>query len=137
MCSVDGPIYVDNLFYILAAPEGPPENLTSVRSIHHVKFEWMPPSCPNGIIHRYLLAITTVNKVANIVLLANETTKTVDGFEPYEVYSVEVVASTIVNGNFSDGPPAVLVELTLPDSELSSQQYKHALHFNFMTTCRS
>ena len=53
-------------------------------------------------------------------LCANETTMTVGGFDPFELYSVEVSASTIVNGNFLDGPPAKLEERTLPDSELSS-----------------
>ena len=120
-------IYVDNLLYIFTAPEGPPKNLMSDRRIHSVTFEWMPPSCPNGIIRRYLFSITMENGTLNHVLYANQTTMTVDGFDPYELYSVKVSASTNVDGNFSDGPPAVRVEHTLPDSELSSQPCKHAL----------
>ena len=110
-------LYATIYCVFFAAPESPPENLKSDRSIHHVTFEWTPPHCPNGIIHRYIFSFPLNNKTANLVLPANETTIRVDGFEPYEVYSVEVIASTIVNGNFLDGPPAVLTERTLPDSE--------------------
>ena len=104
----------------------------SDRRIHSVTFEWMPPSCPNGIIRRYLFSITIENGALHYELYANQTTMTVDGFDPYELYSVNVSASTNVNGNFLDGPPAVLVEHTLPDSELSSQPCKLArilMHF--------
>ena len=90
----------------------------SFRNIHEVKFEWMPPSCPNGIICHYNFSISTASNISNFILSANETTKTVDGFEAYQLYTVEVIASTIVKGNLSDGPPAVLMEFTLPDSEL-------------------
>ena len=110
--------YGCNLLCIFTAPEGPPENLTSDRRIDSVTFEWIPPSCPNGIIQRYLFSITMPDRAYNRELCANQTTMTVDGFDPYEPYTVEVNASTRVNGNFLDGPPAVLMERTLPDSEL-------------------
>ena len=123
--------YVCNLLYIFIAPEGPPENLRSDRRIDSVTFEWMPPSCPNGIIQRYQFSITMENGTYSRELCANQTTMTVDGFNPYEPYTVEVSASTRVNGNLLDGSPAVLVERTLPDSELSSQQCKHAQTMHF------
>ena len=125
--------YVCNLLYnvYFTAPEGPPENLTSDRRIESVTFEWMPPSCPNGIIRRYLFSITMENGTYNRELCANQTTMTVDGFEPFELYSVEVSASTRVNGTFLDGPPAMLEEHTLPDSELFEPvvQVHMGLHF--------
>ena len=117
----DNVVHVGSVFPIICistAPEGPPENLTSTPTIHNVTFEWMPPSCPNGIIRRYLFSITLGNEVTNRMLCANQTTVTVDGLEPYEFYSVEVIASTFVDGNFSDSPPAVLTGFSLPDSEL-------------------
>ena len=113
---------------ISIAPEGPPEYLISARNIHNVTFVWMPPSCPNGIIQRYIFSITTANKITNFMLFANGTTITVDGFEPYQFYTAHVIASTIVNGNFSDSPPAVLMEFTLPDSTLSIQASNASTH---------
>ena len=110
--------YACNLLYTFTAPEGPPENLISDRRIDSVTFEWMPPSCPNGIIQRYLFFITMENRTYTRELCANQTTMTVDGFDPYEQYTVVVNASTRVFDNFLDSPPAVLMERTLPDSEL-------------------
>ena len=115
-------MYIQFLFYqlfcISIAPDSPPENLMSTRKTHNVTLEWLPPSCPNGIIYRYIFSITMASKIAVFILSADETTITVDGFDPYEFYSVTVIASTLVNGKFFDSPPAVLMEFTLPDSEL-------------------
>ena len=94
----------------------------------------MQPSRPNGIIRRYRFSITTENNTTNSSMLcANQTTMTVDGFEPFEMYAVEVIASTSVNGIFLDGPPAVLMEFTLPDSELFEPVIQINARFTFLS----
>ena len=94
----------------------------------------MQPSCPNGIILHYLFSITTENNITNSSMLsANQTTMTVDGFDPYEFYSIEVIALTFVNDNFLDSPPAVLMEFTLPDSELFEPILQVHTWFTFLS----
>ena len=104
-------------FYYVA-PDDPPQNFTSIRGINSILFGWLPPSVPNGIIHRYVFSIETADKTTIYMLDADQNMIPVDGFSPYQFYSTSVIASTFVNGKFSDSPPATLMEFTLPDSKL-------------------
>ena len=75
---------------------------------------------PNGIIRRYVLSIFTTGATSakELTPVSGKSTFTMYGFHPYQFYSVNVTASTSVNGVFADSSPANLNEFTLPDSEL-------------------
>ena len=107
-------------FYLSLAPDDPPQQLLSERSTNSVTFHWLPPTIPNGIIRRYVFSIFTAGVTATKELTAvnGKNMLTMDGFHPYQFYSVNVTASTSVNGVFADSSPANLNEFTLPDSEL-------------------
>ena len=103
---------------VSAAPDDPPQNLTSIRGITEVIFKWVAPSVPNGIICWYTFSIFTAGYTTTKGLSANQTIMRVDGFNSHQLYSVNVTASTCVNGFFADSPPAVLMEFTFDrDSE--------------------
>ena len=103
---------------VCIAPDGPPENLTSVCAVNSITFQWLPPSIPNGIIHRYTFSIFTAANTTTKELLADQRTITFRGLQPSQLYAVSVTASTFFNGIYADSPPATLIESTLPDSEL-------------------
>ena len=114
--------FLEANFYCLclivhAAPDDPPQQLTSSRSMTTVTFQWLPPKIPNGIIRRYLFTIFTAGKTTSEKVKANQHSMTIENFQPSQLYTVTVIASTLVSGIFADSPPAVLKESTLPDSE--------------------
>ena len=111
-------VYKYSFSFDYIAPDDPPQNLTSTNNINSISFGWLPPSVPNGIICRYVFSIATSDIITTYFLDADQNTITLDNFDPYQFYSVNVIASTFVNGNFADSPPATLMEFTLPGSKL-------------------
>ena len=91
--------------------------------MNSVTFHWLPPSTPNGVIRRYVFSIFTAGTtdIKELTAVEGKNTLTMDGFHPFQFYSVNVTASTSVNGVFADSPLAMLDEFTLPDSELLLQ----------------
>ena len=111
---------VSVFFYLSPAPDDPPQELRSDRTMNSVTFHWLPPNMPNGIIRRYVFSIFTAgaSSTKELTPVSGKNTLAMDGFHPYQFYSVNVTASTSVNGIFADSSPAKLNEFTLPDSEL-------------------
>ena len=98
-------------------PEDSPQQLTSNHSTTSIIFEWQPPTIPNGIIDRYIFSVSTASTVRTQVLSGDQRTTTIDGFNPYQFYSVSVTAANFVNRFLVNGPTTRIEGITLADSE--------------------
>ena len=79
------------------------------------EFAWAPPQMNhrNGIIRRYIVAITTADGLQELVTYSREPATLVENLHPFKNYSCSVSAETVAPGPFS---PAILVQ-TLEDGK--------------------
>jgi len=97
------------IHYIWVGPSAPPQNVsTMVINSTAISVSWnLPPLLDqNGHIIAYQLMITNQNRTNSSAFVVNVTNMSyyiATGLEEFEVYSIEIAASTIIGfGPFSD-----------------------------------
>ena len=80
------------------APSGFPLSFSGAAiSSTEIQFHWSPPGQEdqNGIITKYLLDVTALDRNHTLQIIATSTTAHVNNLKPYTTYSCTVAAETI------------------------------------------
>ncbi|XP_070110742.1 phosphatidylinositol phosphatase PTPRQ isoform X2 [Equus caballus] len=98
-------------------PGSSPENITYKNiSSGEIELSFLPPSTPNGIIHKYTIYLKRSDGKEERTLNTTSLTQSIKGLKKYTQYMIEVSASTLKGEGVRSAPIHVLTEEDAPDS---------------------
>ncbi|XP_070455240.1 phosphatidylinositol phosphatase PTPRQ isoform X2 [Equus przewalskii] len=98
-------------------PGSAPENITYKNiSSGEIELSFLPPSTPNGIIHKYTIYLKRSDGKEERTLNTTSLTQSIKGLKKYTQYMIEVSASTLKGEGVRSAPIHVLTEEDAPDS---------------------
>uniref|UniRef100_G3R780 Protein tyrosine phosphatase receptor type Q n=1 Tax=Gorilla gorilla gorilla TaxID=9595 RepID=G3R780_GORGO len=98
-------------------PDSAPENITYKNiSSGEIELSFLPPSSPNGIIHKYTIYLKRSNGNEERTINTTSLTQNIKGLKKYTQYIIEVSASTLKGEGVRSAPISILTEEDAPDS---------------------
>ncbi len=99
---------------LVAAPTTTPDNFIVVKRTPFIlKFQWMPPTVPNGPINDYSLMLDYSNGTNMTLSLGNVLSYTLNELRPYQ----QVIAKLSASTTSGPGPESTITTRTLQDSK--------------------